>query len=174
MKRLFASVILGLVAAVAAQADTAGGLKWTAPSGWTTLEARPMRAVTYRIPAARGDKEDGELAVFYFGVGGGGGVDANVKRWVGQFQKADGSPADAAAKIGKETIAGLPVTTVDVKGTYAGGGMMGASTPKPGYRMIGAIAEGPEGGVFFKLTGPENTVAAAEKPFRGLLAGMKK
>ena len=60
---------------------------------------RPMRAATYRIPAAKGDTEGAELAVFYFGQGQGGAVDANVKRWVGQFQTADGKPVpDKAVK----------------------------------------------------------------------------
>lgn len=175
MNRIFTWVVLGLAAALPAHADEAGDLRWTAPTGWTAQPPRPMRAVSYSIPAARGDQEGAELAVFHFGQGAGGGVDANVQRWIGQFQKADGSPATSAAKVKKETLAGLPMTTVDVSGTYVGGGpMMGPSTPKPGFRLLGAIAEAPAGAVFFKLTGPEKTVAQAEKPFRALLAGMKK
>ena len=101
-------------------------------------------------------------------------MEANVKRWLNQFQKADGSSAENVAKVKKEKIAGLPATTVDVKGTYNGGSMMGPSAPKPGYRLLGAIVEGPGGNVFFKLTGPEKTVSAAEKTFRKLLEGLKK
>src|SRR5207253_6486247 len=105
---------------------------------------------------------------------GGGGVDANVKRWVTQFQKADGSSAEKDAKTKQEKIAGFSVTLVDIKGTFAGGGpMMGPSTPKPGYRLLGAIVTGPEGDVFFKLTGPEKTVGAVEKTFHKMLEGMK-
>ncbi len=169
------SVVLLLVASVA-QAQEAGGLTWTAPKEWEAQGAKAMRVATYRIPAAKGDAEPGELAIFYFGQGQGGGVDANVKRWVGQFQKPDGAPiAEKEAKTKKDTINGLPVTTVDVKGTYAGGGpMMGPSTPKPGYRLLGAIVEGPEGAIFFKLTGPEKTVAAADKSFRKMLDSVKK
>jgi hypothetical protein len=169
------SVVLLLVASVA-QAQEAGGLTWTAPREWEAQGAKAMRVATYRIPAAKGDAEPGELAIFYFGQGQGGGVDANVKRWVGQFQKPDGAPiAEKEAKTKKDTINGLPVTTVDVKGTYAGGGpMMGPSTPKPGYRLLGAIVEGPEGAIFFKLTGPEKTVAAADKSFRKMLDSVKK
>jgi hypothetical protein len=169
------SVVLLLVASVA-QAQEAGGLTWTAPKEWEAQGAKAMRVATYRIPAAKGDAEPGELAIFYFGQGQGGGVDANVKRWVGQFQKPDGAPIpEKEAKTKKDSINGLPVTTVDVKGTYAGGGpMMGPSTPKPGYRLLGAIVEGPEGAIFFKLTGPEKTVAAADKSFRKMLDSVKK
>jgi hypothetical protein len=67
------------------------------------------------------------------------------------------------------------VTTVDVAGTYASGMMMGPATPKPGWRLLGAIVEGgPEGAVFFKLTGPARTVAAAQKDFRRLLQSLKR
>jgi len=175
MNRLISVVVLSLAVAGVAYAEEAAGLSWTAPAEWKPQGERPMRVVTYSIPAAKGDAEGAELAVFYFGPSGGGGVDANVKRWVTQFQKADGSSAEKDAKTKQEKIAGLPVTTVDIKGTYAGGGpMMGPSDPKPGYRLLGAIVTGPQGDVFFKLTGPEKTVAASEKPFHKMLEGMKK
>ncbi|AGC48908.1 hypothetical protein MYSTI_07636 [Myxococcus stipitatus DSM 14675] len=162
-------------AAQGTAAPEAGGLTWTAPSEWAAQGARPMRAATYKLPAAKGDTEGGELAVFYFGPGQGGAVDANVKRWLGQFQTADGKPVDGVAKTKSEKLNGMPVTTVDVKGTYMGGGpMMGPSTPKPGYRLLGAIVEGSEGAIFFKLTGPEKTVAASEKAFRKMLESVKK
>ncbi|WNG63164.1 hypothetical protein F0U59_48985 [Archangium gephyra] len=157
-------------------APEAGGLTWTSPSGWETQGTRPMRVATYRIAPAKGDAEAAELAIFYFGAGQGGAVDANVKRWLGQFQKTDGTPiSEKDARSKKETLNGLAVTTLDVKGTYTGGGpMMGPSTPKPGYRLLGAIVEGAEGPLFFKLTGPERTVASAEKNFRKLLESVKK
>ena len=44
-----------------------------------------------------------------------------------------------------------------------------AGKPVPGYRLIGAIAEGPGGNVFFKLTGPAKTIAAQQKSFEQLL-----
>lgn len=173
-KRLIAFMVVSLALVGIARAEQAGGLTWTAPPEWKSQGERPMRAATYSIPAAKGDAEPAELAVFYFGQGSGGGVDANVKRWIEQFQKADGTSAAKDAKVKKEKIAGLPATAVEVKGTYLGGSMMGPSTPKPGYRLLGAIVEGPGGNVFFKLTGPEKTVTAAEKPFRKMLEGLKK
>ncbi|WP_224362713.1 hypothetical protein [Hyalangium versicolor] len=175
MNRLISVVVCGLAVAGVAAAEEAGGLSWTAPAEWTVQAERPMRVATYNIPAAKGDAGGAELAVFYFGEGQGGGVDANVKRWVAQFQKPDGSSVEKDAKTKQEKLGGFPVTLVDVKGTFMGGGpMMGPSTPKPGYRLLGAIVEGPQGAVFFKLTGPEKTVAAAEKPFRKMLEGAKK
>jgi hypothetical protein len=174
MKRILCVFVLTLAAVGVARAEQAGGLTWSAPAEWKSQGERPMRAATYSIPAARGDSQPAELAVFYFGESSGGGVEANVKRWIDQFQKADGSSASKDAKVKKETIAGLPATVVDVQGTYVGGSMMGSSEPKPGYRLLGAIVEGPGGNVFFKLTGPEKTVAGAQKSFRRLLEGLKK
>jgi hypothetical protein len=168
-------VVVSLAVAGVAWAEEAGGMTWTAPAEWKVEGERPMRVVTYRVPAAKGDAESAELAVFYFGAGKGGSVDANVQRWVNQFQRPDGSSVEKDAKRKQETISGLPVMMVDVKGTYSGGGpMMGPATPKPGYRLLGAIVEGPEGAIFFKLTGPEKTVTGAEKPFRKMIEGMKK
>jgi len=174
MKHIITVLMLSLALAGMARAEQAGGLTWTAPPEWKSQGERPMRAASYSIPAAKGDSEPAELAVFYFGESSGGGVDANVKRWIDQFQKADGTSAAKDAKVKKETVAGLPATAVDVRGTYTGGSMMGSSTPKPGYRLLGAIVEGPGGNVFFKLTGPEKTVSSAEKSFRKLLDGLRK
>lgn len=162
-------VLVLLVGGVAA-AESAGGLKWTAPGGWKSQGARPMRAATYAAPAASPDKEDGECAVFYFGPGQGGGVQDNLKRWIGQFEQPGGGSSDKAAKTGKQTINGLTVTTIDLTGTYlAGGPMAAAKVPKTGYRLLGAIVEGPQGAVFFKFTGPAKTVAAHQAGFQALM-----
>ena len=101
----------------------------------------------------------------------GGGVQANIDRWAGQFEQTDRPPIQKQG-----TINGLLVTTVDVSGTFKGGGaMMGQSSgPKASYRLLGAIAEAPEGEVFFKLTGPAKTVAAAQNEFQTMLKSLKK
>lgn len=145
-----------------------GALKWNAPKRWEAKSASGMRAATYLIPAANGDSESGECSVF---ENLGGGVQGNIARWIGQFENTDQSPIQK-----RESINGLPVTTVDVTGTFKGGGpMMGSSSgPKSGYRMLGAIVEGPGGEVFFKLTGPAKTVAAAQEEFQAMIKSLKK
>jgi hypothetical protein len=126
-----------------------------------------MRVATYEVPGAKG-AEPGQCAVFYFGPGQGGGVDANVQRWAGQFKEKP------TPKQVRRTVAGVPVTRVDVAGTYLnpGGGMMQSQGEKPGYRLLGAIVEAPEGNVFFKLTGPAATVGGAEAAFDGLVGSI--
>jgi len=150
------------------QSAASAPVKWTRPSRWKAGPPKQMRTATYMIPAAPGDSEEAECAVF---MNIGGGVQANIDRWVGQFEKTDGSPNKKM-----EMINGLSVTTVDVSGTFKGGGaMMGQSSgPKASYRLLGAIAQAPDGEVFFKLTGPAKTVAAAQGEFQAMLKSLKK
>jgi hypothetical protein len=150
------------------QGGGSGAVKWNAPRRWEAKPASGMRSATYLIPAANGDSEGAECAVF---ERLGGGVQENITRWIGQFEKADGPPTQR-----QETINSLLVTTIDVSGTFKGGGaMMGqSSAPKGGFRLLGAIVEGPDGPVFFKLTGPAKTVAAAQGEFQAMLRSLKK
>ena len=157
-------------------AESAAGIRWTAPAGWKVEGPRPMRAATYTIAVVPGDRGPAECVVNYFGPGQGGGVDANLKRWIGQFQAPGGGPADSLAKVSKKTINGLPVTLIDITGTYLFKPfpMAPQATPKPGYRMLAAMAEGPQGTVFFKFTAPKKTTDAAESQFNGMIDSLKK
>lgn len=143
-------------------------VKWTRPARWKEGPLKQMRTATYLIPAAAGDGEEAECAVF---LNIGGGVQANIDRWVGQFEKTDGAPIQK-----RDMINGLIVTTVDVSGIFKGGGAMMGSTsgPKTSYRLLGAIAQGPEGEIYFKLTGPAKTIAAAQGEFQTMLQSIKK
>src|SRR3954469_19341734 len=61
-------------------------ITWVDPPGLRRVPPKsPMRKASFEVPHAKEDKEDGELAVFYFGPGQGGSIDANVDRWVKQF-----------------------------------------------------------------------------------------
>ena len=91
-------------------ADGVAGLQWTPPSNWKNEGSRPMRAATYKVSA------DAECVAYYFGQGQGGSVDANVQRWKGQFQPLKSSD------VKKKTVHGLPLTTLDLSGTYTGMG----------------------------------------------------
>jgi hypothetical protein len=155
-------------------ADSVAGLRWTPPPGWKNEGSRPMRAATYSVPPAPGDHENAECVVYFFGAGQGGGTEANVERWKGQFRQPDGKPVDAPAH--KRMIHGMAVTTLDISGEYSGmGGPMAAQkSVKSGYRLLGAIVEGQGGSVFFKFTGPAKTVAANQKKFEQLLESIDK
>ena len=168
MRMFLVLLSLGL-SAISLLAESAAGVKWTAPPGWTTQAPRPMRAATYSIGPASGDKAAAECAVYFFGAGQGGSVDANVERWKGQF--SGGAPAAVATR----KVRGLAMTTLDVSGNYSGMGGPTATAPSsvPGYRLLGAIVEGPGGNVFIKFTGPAKTIAANQQKFEQLLASFQ-
>jgi hypothetical protein len=155
-------------------AESVAGLKWTSPAGWKNLGAQTMRAATYNVAAAPGDKESAECVVYFFGQGQGGPVEANMERWKSQFMTADGKPAPA--KIATRTVNGLAVSTIDVSGAYSGmgGPMAQTQSVKPGYRLLGAILVNPGGNIFLKFTGPAKTVTANQQKFEQLLASFSK
>lgn len=168
------ALLVAFVSSAAALADDAAGVAWSVPQGWKTAPARQMRVATYNVPATKGDPDLGECGVFYFGPGQGGSVDANVQRWVGQFEQPDGKPSDAVAKKSTDKVAGMNVTRVEVTGTFTGmGGPMSPVPVKhPAFKLLGAIVEAPQGPVFFKLTGPVKTVDAARGAFEKLIKGV--
>lgn len=173
MLRAFAVfALLGGGAAVAA-AESAAGVQWTAPAGWKAEAARPMRAATYTVAPATGDRDPAECGVYYFGAGQGGGIDANLDRWRSQFTDPNGRTTPA--KIDKSQVHGLRVTRIDTSGSYSGmGGPMAANPQRvPGYRLLGAIVEAPGGNIFVKFTGPMKTIAANQQKFEQLLASFQ-
>jgi hypothetical protein len=150
--------------------NAVAGIRWTRPERWGVDPPRQMRVATYTLPAADDDAEGGECAVFYFGSGQGGDVNANIERWVNQFEDI-GKPEQST-----EEVDGMKVTLVKVGGTYLSpsGPMMQSSGKKEHYQLMGAIVEGPEGMVFFKATGPAKTMEAGEKDFDSLVNSISK
>jgi len=150
-------------------AQEAEGLVWTTPSSWTEEPpSSSMRKAQYSIPAAAGDPEPGQCAVFYFGAGQGGDVKGNVDRWAGQF--ADASGGHPTPQISEARVSGLKVMRVSTEGTYSPGAMAGGdTTPKPGQMLLGAIVEGADSNWFFKCTGPKKTIEANRAAFESLV-----
>lgn len=108
------------------------------------------------------------MAVFYFGPQEGGGIDANVSRWVNQFKDVDPSSIQRSDR----SVNGLTQHVVEIPtGSYNPG--MGQPGPKNDYALLGAVIETPSGLYFLKLTGPKHTVAASRAAFFGLLDSMK-
>jgi hypothetical protein len=140
----------------------APSVTWKVPSAWTAVaNPSPMRLATYRVPHAPGDTDSADVSV----TRAGGSPDANIERWLGQFDNR-----------GKETrterdVRGLKVTIVEVSGTYLGGGMMmaGPSTPHTNWALLGAIIEASGTPYFVKITGPVATVRSARGPLNALL-----
>jgi hypothetical protein len=160
----------GGAASLSTAMNTVASVKWKAPSRWGVQGPTQMRVATYTIPPAEGDKEGAECAVFYFGDNAGGSVDANIDRWVGQFEAA-GIPGRSEKEVG-----GMKVTLVQIAGAYLSpaGPMMQSTGKKENFRLLGAIVQGPQGPVFFKCTGPAKTVASAETEFNAMVESLSK
>ncbi len=144
-----------------------GGISFEVPAEWPETKASsPMRAAQYKIPKAVADPEDGELAVFFFGEGQGGDIQANIIRWQQQFKSSD----ENSGQIEKKTINGVSVTSVYLEGTYQPSAMSGGSgEAKSDYAFSGAILSGAQGHIFIKLLGPRHTVENANASFQKML-----
>ena len=139
-------------------------LSFVLPAGWEKVPpSSSMRVAQAVIPGPGGGAE---MAVFHFGAGQGGDVEANLQRWVGQVEP------DAGSAPQRETFEsnGLRVTWVEVRGTLKAGQMgMGPATAQPNSRLLGAVIEGDGGPWFFKATGPDAILGPQRDAFVAML-----
>lgn len=167
MKFLFTTLALvGLATAGLHAEDTklsAGNLNFTLPAtSWTSVPtSSPMRAATLKIEV-EGAEKPLEAIFYYFGPGQGGDTQANIDRWLGQFE----SPP--VSKTEDLDANGTKVSLVTATGTYMDGAMFGPKTAKADYTLLGAIIPGPDAPVFIKLTGPKDAVAKITEDFKKL------
>ncbi|HYQ16786.1 MAG TPA: hypothetical protein VEQ58_13535 [Polyangiaceae bacterium] len=142
---------------------------WVDPPAFKRVPpSNPMRKASYVVPGS-GGSADGELTVFYFGPSQGGGIDANVDRWVKQFGEV--KPSDV--KRADREANGLRQHTVELESGTFSGGMGAKAQAMPDYGLLGGIVEAPSGAYFFKLTGPSKTVKQAKADFYKLLDSVK-
>jgi hypothetical protein len=162
--------------ATVSQGTTSGGvagIEWMVPTGWIKAGEKPMRAATYTVGSG---ETLAECAVFFFGTGQGGDVEANIARWISQVKQPDGSDSKANAVRAEVKSACCMITTVEVAGSYmaSSGPMMQTTAEKPGFVLLGGIAPGPQGNVFFKLTGPKATIGKVKEGFLAMLRSISK
>jgi hypothetical protein len=148
---------------------TATSIHFDVPADWKSERPETnMRLAQATIPGPGGP---GNFAVFYFGPGGGGGVNANIERWIGQMETGPG----VQPRRDSFDTNDLRVSWVDVTGTLKPSGMgMGPTTPQPNSRLLGAVVEGPGGPWFFKATGPEATLAPQRDAFMKMLKNVRR
>ncbi len=149
----------------------AGELVLSVPDAWKLGEpSSKFRLAQLEVPAAEGDSEAGEYVVFHFGKGGGGGVNANVTRWINQFESEGRTVKVYLGESEKGKYA-----LVDVIGTYnkpIGPPIQMKSEKMPGARMLGVVLQDMAAGDYFiKFTGPEKTVEEATANFRKSFGG---
>jgi hypothetical protein len=135
-----------------AAAEPEGDLAWTAPEGWTRGGDRPMRLVTYTIG-------DSECYITVLGPGG-GGLLANLNRWLAQFGQA---PLDESGLAALPTVMvlGGESPMLEAEGDFTG--MDG--TAQSAQRLLAVVRLLPDKSVFIKMTGPSADVEAQRDAF---------
>lgn len=168
---VFLATILGTLALSANAAEApatfkVGEFTFTRPATWEWVDvsASPMRKAQLKI---KDKAESAEAVFYYFGEGGAGGTQANIDRWLGQFQE----PKEKLnSKTEETTIGKHKVTFLQAEGTYKGGMTAGQpATPQPNSMMLGAILESEQGNVFIKLTGPAPLVKSSQDSFKKMV-----
>lgn len=144
---------------------------WNAPASWKSVPpSNRMRKADYIIPKVDGDKANAELVVYYFGQGLGGGVEANMQRWMREFMGL----APGQAQRSERTVRGMKQSVLEVdRGTYRAGMPGQPRVAKRGYALLAAIVKTPGGNFYFKLTGPARTVSSAKAAFFRLLDSVR-
>lgn len=182
MRSLLSALAIAALLAAPATAEDAdkpdsisladGKISLPVPTVWERKKPR-TRIVEHEF-AAKGPKGAKPARVTIMGAGG--GVEANIDRWEGQFRTAEGGAVKA--KVEKAKVGESDVHIVDITGTYMdrpGGPFAGGKVvPRPGHRMLGAIIVTPKSGHYFvKVLGDEKTVAANLKPLKTMLGELE-
>ncbi len=142
-------------------AGSGSSLTWQVPAGWTVQPgARQFRDVTLV-------KGESELYISVLG-GGGGGLLANIDRWLKQF----GRPSlgvDGLAGLERVPCLGGEAYLVAAEGPFTG--MDGVQRGDMG--LLGALLEQPARLVTVKLVGPAAEVRAARADFQAFVGSLR-
>jgi hypothetical protein len=149
------------------------GLQAQTPGDWKEEPpANRMRYMQFILPAAKGDKVNGEIIIF---KDLGGSARDNVERWKKQFVGEGDKEAEASVK--EITLGGRKATLLDIRGTY-----LFKTRPfdpndkgekRPDYRMLAIHFEGPKSLYHIKMTGPAKTIEQYKPGFEEWLKAFK-
>ena len=139
------------------------------PASWKKQKpSNRLRLAQFQIPAVKGDKSEAELVVSSFGFGG--GAEANIARWVKQFQ-----PQGRKQKITTGECKHGKYIVVELSGTFNkpdGPPFLRKTKPVPGSRVVSVMLNVKGKGVYFlKLAGLDKTVAANATALRKAFGG---
>ncbi|GAB4171974.1 MAG: hypothetical protein Fur0032_11360 [Terrimicrobiaceae bacterium] len=140
---------------------TVGDFRFERPAGWAWLQpSSSMRKAHLAVKSEDGSPAD--VIFFHFGPGQGGSTQANIDRWLAQFQNAKSSTSMVETN-------GTKVHFVEAEGTFLSGMPGTQPVPLDGFALRGAIIESTGGDVYVKMTGPAPVVTGANKAFRQMV-----
>ncbi len=169
-----ATVALGEDAKTTSIELAGGKLVMQMPKEWKQEQPK-SRIVQYEFSAPADAKEDDAQTARITIMGAGGGVEANLDRWYGQFEQPGGGSTKEKAKLEVFEAGGHKIHFVDVTGSFKDTMGAGPFSGKPAvlrenYRMLGAIIVTEKLGQYFvKITGPDETVAKLTDGFKKML-----
>jgi len=150
----------------------AGVLHLTVPKNWQSEKVtNKFRRAQFKVPKAKGDSEDADFVVYDL-AGGGGGVDANIQRWLRSFQ-----PTGRKVKVTSGKTSQGDYVLVDLQGTWnkpIGKMELQQTLEMPNARALSVILTTKEGNYFLRLTGPKATVGENADTFRTAFGGDAK
>ena len=144
---------------------TANGVSIALPAAWNRLEPRSsMRMLEAGIPGSGGP---GEISMYYFGPGGGGGASANIERWKSQVVLDPGGPEPVPQSRESE---GVRRTWIEIEGMVKAS-TIGSfpTTDQPDFALYGAVIEAPGGPWFLRAVGPASTMREQRQAFLAML-----
>ena len=140
--------------------ERAEPLTWTAPAHWKTKTASATRRASYAVPMNEGS--DADLSISVLG-GAAGGLPANINRWRAQLALPELSPGEVTGTTESIPAGGLMFTLIDIAG----------KSDDASVRMLVGAASFEGQTWFFKLTGPDEGVAAEKPAFVAFLRTVK-
>jgi hypothetical protein len=150
------------------------GLKATTPAEWIKEKpANRLRSHQFRLPRAKDDKEDAELAISGTVIGS---EEEVLKRWKEVFQPPDDKKLEDVTRVDKSKVGKVKLVYMDIHGTYLYKDRpmsQAKPVPKPGYRMLSLLFVSSDGPTRIWVIGPAATVEKHKKGFDDWLKSFK-
>ena len=148
---------------------SANGVSIALPAAWNRVEPRStMRMLEAEIPGSGGS---GEISMYYFGPGIGGGAASNIERWKSQVVLEAGAPEPITQS--RESN-GVRRIWIELQGTVKAS-TIGSfpTTDQPNFALYGAVIEAPGGPWFLRAVGPAATMREQRQAFLAMLDSAK-
>jgi hypothetical protein len=137
------------------------GLSFEVPTAWEELEKSQFYDSKFIVHSEHGDMELTLASV-------GGGIDANLNRWVGQVGQAPGDEPTWSTL----DVAGIESRMVDVRGSF-NSRLPGQTGSQENWRLIGVAVPLPRD-FYVKLVGPREAVAEFQDDLTAFLKTAKQ